>query len=275
MALLHYQHFSNALGMASACFVTIPEGVKPPYRTVYLLHGHSDDHTIWQRRTSIERYAERHGIAVVMPDGGRGWYVDPKDGVYNYERHILETVERIDALLPTRHDRDGRGIGGLSMGGYGCLKIGLKYPALFGSITSHSGALDIKTWHRNSPRSGQLQTIFGPKLAPSEDCFALAKKLVKARIRPRIRIDCGSEDFLIEHNRSIHRHLVKLGIPHEYDEYPGSHNWEYWDEHIQTALAFHATSDRVGDKNGNQIVRSATRKSKKTAAKQPTSSKKR
>lgn len=239
---------SNALGMGTTCSIAIPEGAPKPWPTVYLLHGLSDDSSMWQRRTSIERYAEAHGIVVVMPDGGRGWYSNASNGFHNYESHILETVERVEALLPVRTDRAGRGIGGLSMGGYGSLKIALKYPELFASVVAHSGVLDIKSWHSSSDRRAMLHHIFGERLSPSEDCQALAKKLAKksgkssgkSAVIPRIRIDCGVDDFLIEHNRDMHKLLVKLNIDHQYDEYPGSHNWEYWDKHVQTALAFHA-----------------------------------
>lgn len=239
MALIHLNHFSQALGKCAACFVVVPDG-KGPFPVVYLLHGHSDDYTIWQRRTSIERYAARHGIMVVMPDGGRGWYSDALDGISRYESHILETVTIIENLLPARTDRAGRGIGGLSMGGYGSLKLALKHPRLFASVVSHSGALDMATWHRSGPRTGHLQQIFGKRLSADEDCFKLATKVRAARLRPRVRIDCGTDDFLIEHNRSMHRHLDRIGYAHEYEEFPGAHTWEYWDQHIQSALAFHA-----------------------------------
>jgi len=239
MSLLHWNYFSHALGKASACFVVVPDSVKPPYRVVYLLHGHSDDYTIWQRRTGIERYAEAAGLMVVMPDGGRGWYSDARDGVCRYESHILETVHRVDALLPTCAKRTGRGIGGLSMGGYGALKLALKHRKLFGSVVAHSGVHDIAAWHRTSERRQHLRDIFGPKVPPGDDCLALASAIVGSRIRPRMRIDCGVDDFLIEHNRTLHRHLARLGIANEYDEFPGSHTWEYWDAHIPQALAFH------------------------------------
>ncbi len=239
MSLLHWNHFSQALGKASACFVVVPESVPPPYRVVYLLHGHSDDYTIWQRRTAIERYAEAAGLMVVMPDGGRGWYSDARDGVSRYESHILETIQRVDALLPTVTKRSGRGIGGLSMGGYGALKLGLKHPHLFGSIVAHSGVLDIAAWHRRSDHRPHLRAIFGAKVPAGDNCLALASTLAKARNCPRIRIDCGVDDFLIEHNRTLHRHLTQLNIAHEYEEFPGAHTWEYWDAHVPQALAFH------------------------------------
>ena len=91
MALLHVNFFSDVLGMATSMDVILPEqtmgqiGMEgrasdKPYPTLYLLHGMSDDHTIWQRRTSIERYVSDMGIAVVMPTTHLGWYTDMAQG---------------------------------------------------------------------------------------------------------------------------------------------------------------------------------------------------
>ena len=73
------------------------------------------------------------------------------------------------------------------------------------------------------------------------DLFALASALKKSE-RPKLRVDCGVEDFLIEPNRAFHSHLEALGYKHEYAEYPGAHTWDYWDEHVQEAIAFHRKS---------------------------------
>ncbi len=71
----------------------------------------------------------------------------------------------------------------------------------------------------------------------SEDIFALAERADRNSF-PALRFDCGIDDFLIEDNRRFHQHLEKLGLPHEYQEFPGEHNWAYWDEHVQEAIAF-------------------------------------
>jgi len=229
MSLFHIGYFSQSLAKQSGMFVVMPE-VDPPFRVVYLLHGLSDDYTIWQRRTSIERYADRFGLMVIMPDGGRSFYCDQPYG--NYEAHILETACFIDRAFRTVDAPDGRGIGGLSMGGYGAMKLGLKYPELFGSVAAHSSALEIDRFYT----APDLQGIFPSPPCPEDDPFTLA---ARAGAKPAIRFDCGADDFLIEENRRFHAHLRALGAPHTYAEYPGAHTWEYWDEHIVEALAFH------------------------------------
>jgi len=234
MSLLHLQYFSQALSKQSALYATVPDG-EGPFPVVYLLHGLSDDYTIWQRRTSIERYAEDAGVMVVMLDGARSFYCDMKGSPGNYEQHILESVRVIDRLLPTIPTAQGRAIGGLSMGGYGCMKLGLKYPELFGSVAAHSGALDANAMLGNRDFT-EIHAVFGDVLDPADDCFALA---ARPGPKPALYFDCGVEDFLLAHNRDFHAHLQRLQIAHTYHEFPGSHNWEYWDLHIREALAFH------------------------------------
>src|SRR5262249_2328675 len=137
---LHF--FSNALVKATAATVILPEGNhKPPFAVYYLLHGLSDDHTIWTRRTSIERYAANLPLIVIMPDGERGFYTDAKEGPKFETAPIHDLIGFVDQRFQTKPERAGRCIGGLSMGGYGAVKLALKHPDMFVSANSHSGAL--------------------------------------------------------------------------------------------------------------------------------------
>ena len=180
-----------------------------------------------------------------MPDGGRGWYSNAAIG-FAYEDDLLkDVVGLIERTFPVKADRGGRAIGGLSMGGYGAVKLGLKHHDMFASVNSHSGALGVN--HRDPHKDNvltafdsELERIFGkdPKGGP-EDPFAIVEKLDHGRI-PALRIDCGKGDSLLDQNREFHAHLESMHIAHEYEEYVGVHNWAYWDEHVQEALAFHA-----------------------------------
>jgi S-formylglutathione hydrolase FrmB len=242
MALCELRYFSNALGKQTAANVILPEVGSGPYPVMYLLHGLSDDYTIWLRRTSIERYVVNTPLIVVMPDGGRGFYTDAREGFAYGTALGVELVDRIDRTFPTKATRDGRCLTGLSMGGYGAVKLVLAHPDRFASAVSHSGAL---AWsHRETNRDGtpigpEWRRILGENFVGGpNDLFALVEN-VTAEQRPALRIDCGTEDFLIEDNRDFHAHLEKAGIPHDYEEFPGAHNWDYWDVHVQEALAFH------------------------------------
>jgi S-formylglutathione hydrolase FrmB len=234
MALLHVDYFSQALAKMHQLVVVLPDGVGP-FPVVYQLHGLSDNHTAWQRRTSIERYADARGLMVVMPDGGRSFYTDAKQMPGQYEQAMLEVVRFTDRTFRTVAERDGRAVGGLSMGGYGSMKLGLKYPELFGSVASHSGALDMDRRVKD-PNWAEIRLIFGDTLDPADDLFALAANSANL---PALYFDCGTEDFLLDDNRKFRAHLAQVGVTHTYEEFPGDHNWEFWDAHVPAALDFH------------------------------------
>jgi S-formylglutathione hydrolase FrmB len=240
-ATIHY--FSRSLQKASALNVIFPDDpeIPRPWCSFYLLHGLSDDHTIWSRRTSIERYVESLPMVVVMPDSGRGWYTNAHEG-YAYEDDlVIDIVGLIDRTFPVKAERNGRAIGGLSMGGYGAVKVGCKHHEMFASITSHSGALAVARQPESGRRFGaEFDRIFGtqPSDGP-DDPFAIVRH-VDHGLLPKLRLDCGVDDFLLDQNRSFHAHLNELRIAHEYHEFPGAHDWAYWDKHVSEAVAFHA-----------------------------------
>jgi S-formylglutathione hydrolase FrmB len=241
VALFRVQFFGNAIAKQTNMTVILPaEGDDPgPFPVYYLLHGLSDDDSIWVRRTSVERYVSGMPLIVVMPDTARGFYTDAVRGLA-YERHIMEDVVGfVDRFLPTIPAREGRVIGGLSMGGYGSMKLALKYPDMFCSVVSHSSAFDIRKRLDDPGRGPEFSLIFGDDPAAGEnDVFSLAQE-VDPDLMPAIRFDCGTEDGLLAENREFHAHLESLGIAHEYEEFAGAHEWGYWDLRVQEALAFH------------------------------------
>ncbi|MBI5939809.1 MAG: esterase family protein, partial [Caulobacterales bacterium] len=194
-----------------------------------------DDAGAWLRWTSIERYATARGLMVVLLDGERFFYTDLAIPGMNWEQHILFAVDFVDRTFPTRAVRAQRGIGGLSMGGYGAMKIGLKHPDRFASIAAHSGAYDVKGFRASQPQLAALM----PTVRAGDDVYKLA---VRPGPKPAIRFDCGSEDFLLDDNRRLHRLLERKGIAHVYEEHPGGHGWDYWDRHVPAALDFHCAA---------------------------------
>ncbi len=239
---LHQIHFhSPPIGMQAAMWVVVPQGATKPLPVVHQLHGHSDDHTIWLRRTTIETHAERIGAIVAMHFGERSFYHDDVPGHRLWEQHILHSVAMVDATFHTRADRRGRAIGGLSMGGYGALKLALRHPRMFGNAVSHSGALDAVGLMRGRKRGDLLgddmRRVFGARVPDDADLFKLA---LTARPRPRLHIDCGSEDWLLPGNRLLRDHLVRHSIAHTYAEFPGGHSWDYWQARLPAAFDSHA-----------------------------------
>ncbi len=242
MAFATINYPSRSLQKASSFNIVFPDDPKipRPWAAFYLLHGLSDDHTIWMRRTSIERYVEGLPMVVVMPDGGRGWYTNAVEGLAYEDDLIKDVVRLVDATFPVKAERSGRAIGGLSMGGYGAIKVGLKHHEMFASVNSHSGA---PAFAHASPPGGrpspEFERIFGKTpVGGPEDPFAIVEKVDHGRL-PAIRIDCGTSDFLLDQNRAFHKHLESLHVAHEYQEFPGSHDWSYWDQHVREAIAFH------------------------------------
>jgi putative tributyrin esterase len=250
MALANFRWFSRVLEKQVETQVLLPEYSPTRCATFYLLHGLSDDSTMWLRRTNIERYMEGLPLIVVMPDGFRNFYTDNTAGPA-FGRYIgEELVDVIDRNFPTIATRDKRCIGGLSMGGYGAIRTALAYPDRFISANSHSGALGFGA-NPSAASSGVLnQTaiaqILGSNPVDSDhDLVALAKRAKAAGKLPEMLIDCGVDDFLIEDNRDVVDRLKKLGIPHTYREHPGTHTWEYWDTHVKDAIAFHKKAMKV------------------------------
>ncbi len=242
----------EAVGKMTSFMAILPEGQgKGPFPVLYLLHGLSDNHTAWTRRTSLERYVDGLPLIVVMPNGERSFYIDAQDlRNENFETLIVrDLIGFVDNTFQTIASREGRVIAGLSMGGYGAMKLALKHPDKFCAAVTHSGAVEFGSHSYEEfvgENSGaewlnEFVPIIGKNPQGGDnDVFALAERS-DSSTRPALRIDCGTEDFLIEHNRRFHAHLQKLGIEHEYEEHPGEHNWDYWDTHIKDSLAFFKT----------------------------------
>lgn len=232
MARLEVQlNSSSSLSRMTTFTALVPESGKGPFPVLYLLHGLSDDHTAWTRRTLIERMLAGIPLIVIMPDGSRGHYTDSKTAPRdNYESYIIkDLIPFVDNTFNTTPKGNQRLIAGLSMGGYGALKMGMKYPDQFAGALSFSGAFNFghTNVHVEPAKTVELSLIFGKKIDPQNDLFALAKKL-NPKKTPNFHFDCGVDDFTIDLNRKLHQHLNKLKIPHQYEEHPGAHNWNYW-----------------------------------------------
>ena len=255
MILNEVNFFSDTLGFHTSMVVLLPKRTlsemkskrSPRYRTLYLLHGHSDDHTAWQRQTSIERYAEGLNLAVVMPAVHLSFYNDMAHGG-KYWQFISEEVPAVVRdLFPLSSARKDNFVAGLSMGGYGAFKMALTHPERFAAAASLSGALDIRSVvdldHRRNDKAWlkEMRTVFGDlsKVTGSKhDLFTLAKRAAKASVKPRLYQCCGTKDELLPDNIRFRDVVRKLPLDLTYEEGPGKHNWAYWDEMIQRVLVW-------------------------------------
>lgn len=254
MALIHCDFFSEVLGISTSICVILPQNTrtqigmagsekKDKYPTLYLLHGLSDDHTIWQRRTSIERYVADLGLAVVMPAVGRSYYTDMKYG-YKYWTYISEELPEIArSFFPLSDKREDNFAAGLSMGGYGATKLVLSHPDKFAAGATLSGGLDIGTEAlkvTDPNRKQELFNTFGDPVTikgSNNDLFYLAEQVAKSEApKPKLYQCCGTEDFLYDANIRFRDHIKNLSLDLTYDEGPGTHEWGYWDANIQKVL---------------------------------------
>jgi len=249
-------HFrSEVLTLQCAMYVLLPQRTladatnnhRPQYRTLYLLHGHSDDHTAWQRWTSIERYVEGLNLAVVMPAVNLSFYTDMVHGG-KYWQFISEEVPAVVRdMFPVSSDRRDNFVAGLSMGGYGAFKLALTHPERYAAAASLSGAVDIREVVKanddpaNKAWLAGMRNIFGDlsKVPDSQhDLFALAKEVARGPVKPRLYQCCGTEDFLHADNIRFRDAVRKLPLDLTYEEGPGEHLWAYWDKMIRNVLTW-------------------------------------
>jgi putative tributyrin esterase len=253
MILTEIKFFSDVLGFHNTMHVLLPKRTlaemkkerAPKYRTLYLLHGHSDDHTAWQRWTSIERYAEGLNLVVVTPAVHLSFYNDMAHGGKYWQFISEEVPTLVRDMFGLSTARRDNFVAGLSMGGYGAFRMALTHPERFAAAASLSGAIDIAAVvDPTSPRSNkawleEMRTVFGElsKVPGSRhDLFALARKAAKGPVKPRLYQCCGTEDELHPDNVRFRDAVQKLPLDLTYEEGPGEHNWAYWDMMIQRVL---------------------------------------
>lgn len=226
------------------------EGREPQhYPVLYLLHGLSGHYTNWLEKTKLLDDALYFNLIIVTPEGNDGWYTDSATiAADKYESFILkELIPDVESRFRTVETREGRAIAGLSMGGYGALKFGVKYPEKFSFVASMSGALDAAARTEADPRfaweylRASIMQTFGAPGSPTRaanDLHNLVRNFPAARLAslPFIYLDCGTEDGLFATNRELANILLERKIPHEFRQLPGKHNWEYWGAQVQEVL---------------------------------------
>jgi enterochelin esterase-like enzyme len=243
MALIRARFFSKCLRRPVRFTAVVPfDGLFPPprgedgFKTMYLLHGYmGNNSTLQLEGWPVGPWAERFGMAIIMPEGENHFYVDDFARRDFYGEFIgRELVEFTRRLLPLSNKREDTVIAGLSMGGYGALRNGMKYSDVFGHVISASAAnvRDEMREATDEPNAvgatrGFFASVFGDLDTVEETDRSLdgaARDLAaSSRPRPDIFFGCGENDFLKYPNRHLRDTLVSLGIEHEYSESPGTH----------------------------------------------------
>jgi putative tributyrin esterase len=286
--------YSAALGVRKHLVVYLPPSygrdTTRRYPVAYYLHGLSGTETDWLSKGSIDATADSlfsrgtPEMIIVLPDGDDGWYttwIDQwplracADTIRNesperycavhqrYDDYVArDVVHHIDSTYRTRADRDNRGIGGLSMGGYGAVSIALRYPDIFAAAASHSGVLSPRYIGphpfaepaRYAANAAELRTAGGGFWSlyarywgtdverwKEADPALIAESVQRRGVRmPSLFFDCGRDDGFVDQNRAFDMALTRLSIRHTYNEWPGAHTWRYWSTHVAESLAWMA-----------------------------------
>src|SRR3954463_16687191 len=253
------QFQSESLGRSMKYRVILPAGYDREshrYPVLYLLHGYGGDYTDWETKTRIDEYARHYRLIIVMPDAGTSWDTNSSGNPKNkFEDYIAnDLVREVDDRYRTLKLRTARFIGGLSMGGYGAMKFGLKYPQMFSFAASFSGAFSmVRTglpvngnWSKGAV--DEFNEIFGSYGSETRSANGIETIIAKtdSKAAPFLYFDCGTEDDLLMSNREIGAQLQKAGFRFEYRERPGRHEWIYWDHQVHEMLRLLAENAEIG-----------------------------
>ena len=228
--------YSSALGRTMQYRVILPAAMPPSRKlpVVYLLHGGGGGYRDWSNYSDVAQFAER-GLVLVMPEGNSSYYTNsatvPSD---RYEDYIVrDLIADVEAKFPAAVGRNNRAIAGVSMGGFGAVKIALKYPQLYFLAGGLSPALDVPTRPFSLKRIGQWRfhsSIFGPATSQTRrenDPYALARAADRATT-PYLFVSCGEQEGLLIANRKFAAILKERGFRYEFRTPPGDHNWKQW-----------------------------------------------
>lgn len=237
---------SAALGARADITVHVPTkartGTDVPL--VILLHGVYGSHWSWVRQAGAHRVAARMQAAGAVPPLVLAM---PSDGLWgdgsgylphrtqDFERWIVHEVPAAVArAVPAVSERSPLFIAGLSMGGFGALRLGAKYPKLFRAMSGHSSLTHF------DQLGSFVEERAGSFTALAEDRSVLETMLRHPTRLPAFRFDCGTDDPLLAPNRDLHAALDRAGVPHTYEEFAGGHEWSYWRRHLRDTLRFFA-----------------------------------
>lgn len=251
MAVVDVNFHSSCLNRMVAYKAIIPteHPIKgEPFKTLYLLHGITDNHNNWIIGTRIVHLAQQHRLAVIMPSGENSFYIDDEARGHLYGEFIgCELIEQTRDMFHLSTKREDTFITGLSMGGYGALRNGLKYHQMFSHIAGLSSAFILDHALNSTPdaewilgRRTYYESVFGnlnDLIGSDKDYKALIQRLKNEFVDiPKIYLACGTEDFLIEQNRDYRDFLKQEDIDFTYVESPGIHDWKFWDIYIEKVI---------------------------------------
>lgn len=254
MALIHCNFYSKYLAYDTQINVILPEArdtkvfdetKNHKFQVLYLLHGRGDDCNGWIRNTSIERYANEHCIAVVMPSGEDSFYVDGVSGKL-YGKYITEELpEIVTRWFPISDKPEDTFIAGLSMGGYGAAHIGFSNPEKFAGIGLFSAGIFPEELYgifddifSNANLEQNLNRVFGTgKIKEKYNIRKILERKVNENAKfPTIVQFVGKQDIIYDMNDEFRKYAEFIKLKMYYEEWDGVHDWKFWDAAIVKAL---------------------------------------
>lgn len=249
MALFKCSFYSKYLSYITNVTVILPENSgwqeeeqDEKYKVLYLLHGRGDNHESWIQNSQISVYAQEHQIAVVMPAAEDSFYVDSVTGKRYFSYLADELPKYLKKYFPLSDSPEDTFIAGLSMGGYGTLKIGLTYPERFAAIGILSAAVrpdHMPDFHDNDMdreiiRDNLIRTIGEGELRDEDNPYCLLKKWIREDKKlPAIYQYIGTEDFLYEMNQDFRQFLQENHVEAYYEDWKGVHDWRFWNVAVE------------------------------------------
>ena len=235
---------SAALGREMRYRVVLPASLAANQKlpVAYLLHGAEGGFHDWSNYSDVARFAEA-GVVLVMPQGDYSYYVNavgrPSD---RYEDYIVQDLlSDVEAKFSIGRGRASHAIVGVSMGGFGAIKIALSHPDLFSFAGALSPAIDVTRRRFSIKRIQQYRvqrSIFGPWGSDARrrnDPFLIARSVDAAKA-PYLFLTCGDGEGLLPANREFAAVLAERHLRYEFHVVPGGHDWNQWNRQLSNLL---------------------------------------
>ena len=247
MASFNGTIYSKSLGMDTNLNIITPRGKLTDTngnipRVAYLLHGLSDNAAAWLENANLRELSDKYNVAFVMPEVQRSFYTDMAFGLDYYTFISEELPEMVSSIFKFSEKREDTAIMGLSMGGYGAFKIGMRNPDKFSKIGGFSTVCDVKAAMKDTDNvtftEREKISVLGNEqiLSDNDNLYHISEEFSKSGFKTEIYFSCGENDFLLSMNKDYAEHLKSLEIPYSFEMWEGIHNWKFWRESLDKAL---------------------------------------
>ncbi|UQS81461.1 alpha/beta hydrolase-fold protein [Bombilactobacillus folatiphilus] len=231
MALLKLTRFSLLLQNQCTTRILLPDNleINQPLTVIWLLHGLGDNGTCWLRKTTLEQITSNYRIAVIMPDMGRSFYTNAKDGLPYWDYLTEELIPQMRRLLPLSNQRSENYLLGNSMGGFGAFKLAFKHPNWFQVVATFSPVVDLNIVKTIMP---DYTHIFGSQI-PQNYLQKLAKQSSPEQLTSiHWQHTIGQNDFMKDANDQFAQWMKTLKLDYTYTVSPGQHDWSFWENEL-------------------------------------------